>query len=292
MARRALAALSILAAAVTLPTATATSARAETAPIRYVALGDSYTAGPLTSLFQPGSPLGCLRGIGNYPSIVARTLRPASFKDVSCSGAKTKHFTEAQSFSIGRPNPPQYDALSTETTLVSLTIGGNDIGFSKAVRCFELSYSDPEGSPCKDELTAGGVDQFAQSIAAAAPKVGTALAGIAQRAPNAKVFLLNYPLILPAEGNGCFPWVPIAKGDVPYLRDVQKWLNGMLADQAAQHGVTLVDTAEPGHDACQPNPLKRWVEGIPTQFAAPAHPNMWGEAAMASLLLEAVRAAG
>ncbi|WP_019633693.1 SGNH/GDSL hydrolase family protein [Actinomadura atramentaria] len=273
------------------PSAVTAAARADEPAVNYVALGDSYTAAPLTSLLQPGSPLGCIRGDLDYPSLIAKTLKPASFKDVSCSGAKTQHMTSPQSFSVGDPNPPQFDALNADTTLVTLTIGGNDIGFSKAVKCFTLSYGDPDGSPCKDSLTADGTDQFAQSIAKAAPDVGRALAGIHSRAPKAKVFLLTYPLILPAQGDGCFPWVPIAKGDVPYLRGVQTQLNTMLAEQAAQNGVTVVDTTEPGHDTCQADPTKRWIEGIPTQWAAPAHPNQNGERAMADLTLAAYRAA-
>ncbi|MEU5884475.1 SGNH/GDSL hydrolase family protein [Spirillospora sp. NPDC047279] len=254
-------------------------------PARYVALGDSYTAAPLTSFLQPGSPVGCLRGDRNYPTQVAKALNAASFVDVSCSGAQTKHFAAAQSFSVGSANPPQYDALKTDTTLVTLTVGGNDIGFSKAVRCFQVSYGDPEGSPCKDQLTAGGVDQFRVSVDNAAPKVGAALRGIRERSPQARVLLLNYPLLMPATGTGCFPWVPIAKGDVAYLRDVQAWLNGMLAEEAADAGATLVDTAQPGHDMCQGDPAQRWIEGMPTQWAAPAHPNQNGVNAMARAAL-------
>ncbi|WP_018654135.1 SGNH/GDSL hydrolase family protein [Actinomadura flavalba] len=270
--------------------AVAGPARAAEPPVHYVALGDSYTAAPLTSALQPGSPLGCIRGDLNYPSLLAKKLKAASFTDVSCSGAKSRHMTEPQSFSVGAPNAPQAAALSDRTTLVTLTIGGNDIGFSKGVKCFTLSYGAPDGSPCKDQLTAGGTDQFRASIDKAAPDVGAALRTIREKAPNARVYLLNYPLILPATGTGCFPWVPIAKGDVPYLRDVQTWLNTMLAEQAAATGVTLVDTAEPGHDTCQPDPRKRWIEGTPTQWAAPAHPNQNGSRAMADLTLAALRA--
>ncbi|MXQ65441.1 SGNH/GDSL hydrolase family protein [Actinomadura rayongensis] len=291
MPRRTLSLLTSLVAAVSAASGGATAARADEQPVRYVALGDSYTAAPLTSFLQPGSPLGCIRGDLDYPTLIAKSLKPASFKDVSCSGAKTGHMTSAQTFSVGDPNPPQFDALTEDTTLVTLTIGGNDIGFSKAVKCFTLSYSAPDGSPCKNSLTADGMDPFQQSIAKAAPDVGRTLAGIHERSPKAKVYLLLYPLILPAEGSGCFPWVPIAKGDVPYLRGVQSQLNAMLTDEAAKNGVTVVDTTEPGHDTCQPDASKRWIEGVPTQWAAPAHPNQNGERAMAALTLAAYRTA-
>jgi lysophospholipase L1-like esterase len=267
----------------------ATPAHAGT--INYVALGDSYTSDPLISPNQQGSPLGCFRADRDYPAQVAAALHPATFKDVSCGGASTKHMTEPQNLSFSAPNPPQFDGLTPETNLVTLTIGGNDIGFGGiGTKCVTLAFGAPDGSPCKDNYVVDGVDQLAQKIEAAAPKVGAVLAGIHTRASKARVMLLNYPLITPAEGTGCFPVLPIAKGDVPYLRGVQRNLNQMLASQSAANDTTLVDTTEAGHDICQQDPAKRWIEGLPTQWAAPAHPNLNGATAMAAATLKAIRA--
>jgi hypothetical protein len=158
------------------------------------------------------------------------------------------------------------------------------MGFGKAVKCFTVGYTAPDASPCEDQLTAGGVNPFHQGVEQAAPRIDALLQGVRDRSPKARVLVLTYPQVLPP-GDGCYPWVPIAKGDVPFLRDAETTLNAMLRARAAAAGATIVDTSADGHDACQPEASKRWVEGIPTQWAAPAHPNQNGEAAMAALTL-------
>jgi lysophospholipase L1-like esterase len=251
-----------------------------------VALGDSYTAGPLVPS-QTGSPAGCLRSTHSYPFLVAAGTGAATFTDVSCQGATTADMTHSQSVPLGT-NAPQDDALSASTTLVTLQISGNDIGFSDIiVHCTTLSLTNPFGSPCKNHYTSGGTDQLRAAISKAAPKVAADLRGIHADAPNAHVFLVGYPVILPDSGDGCWPLVPIAFGDVPYLRGVEKALNSMLAAEAAANNATFVDTytASIGHDVCQP-PGTKWVEGlIPTAPAAPFHPNRLGEQGMAGQVL-------
>jgi lysophospholipase L1-like esterase len=288
-------AVTVMAAAGLLPSA----ARAEKVPapghgrrppVRYVAMGDSFSSGPLVSLPQPGSPLGCFRSNNNYPALVARALRVASFTDVSCDGARTDHMTRAQTGLLGgRSNPPQFGALTRDTTLVSLTIAGNDIGFSRSFKCAVYAFTAPHGAPCMKVFTRSGTDQYRVAIRAAAPNVGAVLRGIRARAPYADVYLLNYPRLLPATGPGCFPVIPVARGDVRYLRGVQEDLHRMLAGQAAAAGVTYVDVSAPGHDMCQ-RVDRRWVEGIPARPAAPVHPNAAGMRAMAHFLLAAIRA--
>jgi lysophospholipase L1-like esterase len=256
---------------------------------RYVSLGDSYTSGPLIPK-QTGSPAGCLRSNHNYPSLVAAGTGAASFTDVSCQGADTTNMTHPESVPLGT-NPPQDNALSSSTTLVTLEIGGNDINFINIViNCTTLSVTDPFGHPCKDHYTSGGTDKLRQAIAATEPKVAADLRGIHAGAPVARVFLVGYPVILPNSGNGCWPEVPIAFGDVPYLRGVEKALNSMLATVAAANNATYVDTytASIGHDVCQ-RPGVKWVEGlIPTSPAAPFHPNALGEGGMAQAVLAVV----
>jgi len=175
--------------------------------------------------------------------------------------------------------------------LVTLGIGGNDVGFASIIiTCTGLSFSSPRGSPCKKLYTAGGTDQLAQMIMTLAPKVAAVLADIHQRAPRARVLVVGYPDILPSTGTGCWPAVPIARGDVPYLRGVELELNAMLAAQAEAGNATYVDTYGDsiGHDFCQPTGVK-WVEGlVPTAPAAPVHPNALGEQAMARQVLAAL----
>lgn len=229
---------------------------------------------------MPGT--GCLRSDHNYPHVIANATAPSSFRDASCSGATTYEMTHSQS-AVGGTNAPQFDRLSTATTLVTLEIGGNDIGFASIVKSCATAW--PFGSPCKDKYVRNGVDDIANRINATAPKIASVLDGIHARAPHARVLVLGYLAILPDGGSGCWPEMPLAWNDVPYLRPKEKQLNAMTANQAAAHGSTYVDVYGPSisHNACADDNAK-WVEPIvPTHLAAPVHPNATGEHAMADI---------
>ncbi|MBC3192116.1 SGNH/GDSL hydrolase family protein [Pseudonocardia sp. C8] len=266
-------------------TGTTSSARnLDTAPVgRYVALGDSYAAGPLVPV-QTGRPAGCMRSTNNYPQVLARSSGFGQVTDVSCSGATTEDMTAPQQVHLG-PNPPQLDALDGSESLVTVTIGGNDIGFGEIIaECSRRSSQNLFGAACKDFYTADGEDQLAERIEETAPKVAAVLSGIRDRAPAARVAVVGYPTILPDEGPGCYPVAPFSAGDTAYLRETEKRLNAMLAGQAAAAGVDFVDTYTPtiGHDICT-LPGVKWVEGlVPTSPAAPVHPNAQGMRAMAA----------
>ena len=254
---------------------------AEAAP-RYTALGDSFAAGPLIP--NPLAPLGCLKSSNNYGRIAQRTLAFAEYRDATCSGARTDHMTAPQNVSPGGPNPPQLNSLSADTQLVTLTIGGNDIGFSDLAQdCVTVL---PFGSPCRDRYTRGG-DQITARINAAAPKVDAVLDGIRARSPGAKVLVVNYSAIFPHSGNGCWPKMPVAPADVRWLREKHVQLNAMLAQQAAANGAFIVDvySASVGRDACAGSGT-RWVEPyVPGNAAAPLHPNLRGMQAMAAMVV-------
>jgi lysophospholipase L1-like esterase len=273
----------VLALGVTLAApAGAAPAEDESVFTSYVALGDSYAAGPLIPI-QYGQPAGCLRSTRNYPAIVAERGGVSDFTDVSCSGATTDDLFAPQATGLGA-NPPQLDALTPDTEGVTLTIGGNDIGFADIVaECARRSPTRPFGAACRDFYAGGGEDELARRIEETAPKVAASLAAIGERSPDARVLLVGYPAILPVDGPGCFPVVPFSAGDVEYLRDTQIALNAMLAEQADEAGVDFVDTYDrfAGHDICQ-RPGVKWIEGlVPTAPAAPVHPNAQGMVEMA-----------
>lgn len=247
---------------------------------RYVALGDSYTSGP-------GIPkqldANCARSDHNYPTHVALRYRVASFKDVSCGGATTAEMWQQQG-----TNPPQLDALGRDTTLVTVGISGNDIGFGEIIgTCTTLAGADPTGNPCEKHYKASGKDELARRIGQAFFKVDKVLDAIRDRAPRARVVVVGYPVIVPDSGVGCRPDVQMADGDVPYLRDTGKRLNAMLRIAAGVNRAKFADTYTPsiGHDVCKP-PADRWVEPlVPANPAAPFHPNATGEERMAVAVL-------
>ena len=251
----------------------------------WAGLGDSYAAGPLIPN-QQLNPLGCLRSDHNFAHLAAAALGK-SLADVSCSGAKTDDMTAAQDVTPG-PNPPQFNALTSTTQIVTLQIGGNDIGFTSIIQ--NCASATPFGHPCRDKYVVNGHDTLAERIAATAPKVAAVLQGIHTRSPGARVFVVNYAALLPETGIGCWPQVPIAWADVAYLRGVEKTLNAMLAQQAGGNGASIVDdySASIGRDACK-SPSTRWVEPlVPANLAAPFHPNARGEAGIAAAVVSAV----
>jgi lysophospholipase L1-like esterase len=264
---------------------------------RYVALGDSYTAGPVIPLQLKTAeiPGGCLQSDHNYPHLVEQRVQLPQFKDASCSGAQTKDMTQAQGVDPDGPNAPQFDRLTTQTRVVTIGIGGNDIGFTDIAKtCGQLAVQDPLGQPCHDHYVVNGDDQIADRVAAMAPKLAAVLGGIHTRSAQAKVFVVGYPSILPDTGDGCYPIMPIAKGDVPWVRGIEKNLNATIKSVAGTNRSVFVDTYTPslGHDACQ-LPTVKWVEPVvPTEPAAPVHPNARGEAGMAAAVIAAMRANG
>ena len=256
----------------------------------FVALGDSYASGNLIPSSPSGRPAGCLRSSHDYGADAAAALKVFRYVDATCSGASTKSMTAPEKVA-GGTNAPQFSFLAADDSVVTLTIGGDDIGFGGILEtCATLSLIDLFGDPCQRHYVAGGTDRLVAAINAATPKVAAVLRGIHARAPHARVLLVGYPDILPTTGDGCWPEVPLAFGDMPYLRGIEIDLNQMLARAAAANGATFVDTyqATIGHDACQ-RPGVKDVEGlIPTSLAAPFHPNERGEQVMAARVLAAL----
>jgi hypothetical protein len=250
---------------------------AAAAPVVYVAMGDSFAAG---SLVLPAKEvLTCARSAVNYASLVAQKIKPAKFRDVTCGAATTAHFANPQPGIIAGTAAPQYDALSEDTTLVSVGIGGNDIGLvGLAVSCVNL-LPQPVGTSCKATNTAGGVDKLAQKIDAFAATYGTVIEQIRARAPHAKILMVGYPTGI--KKGGCWPVVPVWGADADYLQAALTRLNVRMAEQATAHGATYVDLAAPsvGHDMCK-SAGTRWIEGLipslTTNGLVPLHPNAAG----------------
>ena len=246
-------------------------------PLRYVALGDSYSAG---SGVQPADPTGvsCTRSLVNYPHDIAAATG-AQLKDVTCGAAQTKDFFTSQMTGV----PPQLNALSGGTQLVTMTIGGNDsnVFINSIVECGAAGLSTAgQGDPCRDKYGSSFSDTIRRSTY---PSLVKALRAVHNRAPNARVAILSYPWIMPTSG-GCFDKMSVATGDVPYVHGIQATLNDAVRRAAAATGSIYVDMngVSTGHDACKPIGV-RWIEPV-LQGTNPVivHPNALGESKMAA----------
>jgi lysophospholipase L1-like esterase len=259
-----------------------TTAHADT--LEYVALGDSAAAGPLIPNQDPA--LWCLRSDSNYPQVAAKLLG-ARLTDVTCSGAKTDDFAGRQFGFVA----PQYYALKPSTDLVSITIGGNDVGLVQtALSCINL-FPEPVGLSCRDRLTAGGTDQVAAAIEKWAPEFGAALDEVKRRAPHAQIVVTGYGTYI--RPGGCHPVQPIWARDGDYLQASVDLLSATAQKEAVKRGATFVDLAavSVGHDTCAA-PADRYLEGlIPTSIAAPLHPNAAGMKAFGATVARAVQQA-
>jgi lysophospholipase L1-like esterase len=251
--------------------------QAATSRLRYVAMGDSYSAASGVLPPDPTAPASCIRSTSNYPNVIAARTG-ARLTDVTCGAAETKDYFTSQGPGVA----PQLAALRRNTQLVTMTIGGNDSGvfINSIAECGAAGLSTVgRGSPCKDRYGSSFQDTIRTTTY---PSLVKALRAVRAAAPMAKVAILGYPWILPRTG-GCFDKMPVATGDVPYLRGVQATLNDAVRRAAAATGATYVDMSRVsnGHDACQPLGV-RWIEPVlQGTNAVIVHPNALGESRMA-----------
>jgi lysophospholipase L1-like esterase len=315
---------SALAAAVALMTASfvaAPSAGADTregaAGRTYVALGDSYAAG--FGLPAPATPTrpefpDCAQTSLDYPHRLAAQLGLA-LTDASCSGATTADFFTPQD--VPGPKPPaQVDVVrATQPSLVTVTIGGNDLGFTPiAQTCLAASrvgplFLHPTFASCSAFFAspAGSADNPFARLAAVGAKVRAALRAVHRAAPHARILVIAYPAIAPNQRNtppgGCFAAnaipttivgqapltsaFPFTDTDVPFLARLEQRLDAEIAEATDQSGGTYTDIyhASLPHSACSPEDT-RWVEPVVPGGGGSnvLHPSLAGTSAMAAAL--------
>ena len=257
----------------------------EASPVRsYVALGDSFTSGA----GLPGEASAvCQRSRLAYPALVARTLG-ARLKDASCGGAATIHATTTQQIAAV-PVPPQLDAVTRSTDLVTVSLGYNDQNWfaGHLFGCTALTPADPGGHPCQDSPAVGRPDPEATAEVIGKQVLAT-LETVTKKAPDARVLLVGYPQPVPASGT-C-PELPLATGDYAYVRSMMQLLDDELRRAADSADVTFVDVlgASEGHDICAGD--QAWVNGSTALpgVAAEYHPFERGQRAVADLVLAAL----
>ena len=208
---------------------------------RYVALGSSMAAGPGIRPAAEGAPFRAARSARNYPHLVAAQLGH-DLVDVTYSGATTANvLTDSQ-----HGAPPQIDALDGSEDLVTVTIGGNDVGYVQflfAAGLPRMARSLPLlGRLLRGQLDPAARDRALVDVAESLKEVGRTLR---QRSPRAKVLFVDYLTLLPPAGT---PASPLSDTDLLVGRRIANTLERLTAEAAADTGCEVVRVAQASRD--------------------------------------------
>lgn len=274
----------------------------------YVALGDSYAVGLALGTIEGDVP-GCGQTDASYPRQLAAALE-LDLTDVTCSGATTANILTTPQVTADGTNQIQGNSLNAGTDVVTLTIGGNDLGFSSIIQsCLAASGSGPllfanAIANCTSIYApSGGVDTLSAAVNGPVTASLTAtLAKINELAPNAQVFVVGYPALMPDAVNiptlGCFTSFtglssafPFTGVDTAYLHDIQAQLDTAMLTTATAAGASFVPllASSVAHSPCANN-QDAFVNGASLNPGA-MHPNALGAAFMAAQATDAVQAA-
>lgn len=235
----------------------------------YVALGDSYTAGPGIDPQQPDAGL-CQRAAANWPSVVATALG-VDLTDLSCSGATSADLVSTL----------DAGALPADAGTVTISAGGNDGGlFLSLLRACASSAATCDAF-VRDEAPA--------ILGRTTTDLTALLRAATSTAPAAEVALVGYPRLMP--DTGTCDAVGIPAGAVAAVVSAETALDTALATAAEQANVTYVSlrAASAGHDACAGD--QAWTNGR-SPVAGDGivfHPDARGMAAVGAVVADAIR---
>lgn len=239
----------------------------------YVALGSSFAAGLGLGPRVPGSPIVCQRSVNGYPQQVAR-MTGLSLTDMSCSGATASHVARGGQVFLG----PQIAALGPQTRLVTLTAGGNDIGYVGDLTALAYRRRGGVAGLLVGLFWKGARPAAERKFEALQSDLIATLREIRRRAPKAQIIVVTYPAILPPQGT-CLA-LGIDNDEAELMREVAVRLAEVTRQAANEADATVIemDQLSTGHDACSADP---WVDGARPEHGAPFHPTLAGARATA-----------
>ena len=245
----------------------------------YVALGSSFAAGAGLGPLQRGSPHLCARSVNGYPQQLARMLK-LEIVDMSCGGATTTNLLRGGQFFQG----PQARTISGATRLVTITVGGNDIGYISDLSLLAARRGHTLFDWLTRQFWKGPKEE--RDYRALNDELDALLVLIHHKAPSARIVIATYPAILPATGS-CAK-LQLSAQEVRDMREVADKLARTSRAAALKGGALLVDMNALGslHNACSPDP---WTRGWTNGGIAPFHPTLSGARATASAIAEALR---
>lgn len=243
---------------------------------QYVAMGSSFASGPAIKPAAEDSPWFCARSRDNYAHQFAR-LRGLSLVDTSCGGATSRHILDGGQLM----QPAQIEAVTRETELVTVTIGGNDIAYignMMAMGCNDdTSWLLRKAGACRVR----GMAEIDQALAELGPRLARIAEEVHRRAPAAKLVFLNYQTVLPDSGS-C-ERLGLTAEQAAQMRVVTDKLADLTRATAEAHGALLLDARAltRGHDACASDPWMNGMRPAGGMLAAPLHPTLAGMTALA-----------
>jgi lysophospholipase L1-like esterase len=244
---------------------------------RYVALGSSMAAGPGIRPSAAGAPFGSGRSARNYAHLVAERAN-LDLVDVTFSGATTAHVLADRQ----RSAQPQIEALDGSEELVTITIGGNDVGYVPLLMAASLPAVVQKLPALRELFDRDARARALDGVAKALHDVGAA---VKRRSPRARVLFVDYLTLLPPEGDAA---APLSAEHAGLGRLVAARLEQETASAAQDTGCELVRAAQASrsHHGWSVDP---WVvaAGLPWPWRpAPFHPNAAGMRAVADLILK------
>ncbi|WP_435822018.1 SGNH/GDSL hydrolase family protein [Actinacidiphila alni] len=201
---------------------------ADAAGSSYVALGDSYSAGNGAGNYDSSSG-NCHRSFSAYPYLWKNAHAPSAFADTACSGAVTADVLNNQ---LG--------PLNSATSLVTITIGGNDAGFSDVMTtCVTGSDSD-----CVNKVNSA--ETFVRNTLPG--RLDSVYNAIRAKAPSAHVVVMGYPDMYTLN-TFCIGMSATKHKKIDEAADV---LDTTTAARAAAHGFSFGDVRSTfkGHELC------------------------------------------
>ena len=244
---------------------------------KYVSLGSSFAAGAGIPPLASDRPARCGASELSYSRLLAAQLG-LSLTDASCGGATTADVLNASS-----ELPPQIDAVTPDTRLVTITIGGNDLNYMGLLFAASCRAGVPSGRTA--DSAASECPPLPRPDAAAVDTLENNFAGlllaVRDRAPEARVILVQY-LSLVSE-HDCTA-ARLNPEDAASARMVARALAQASARAATRAGAEVLpmDRLSQGHTACDAEP---WARGLSAGFdaaqGAPWHPSPAGHAAIA-----------
>lgn len=249
----------------------------------YVALGSSFAAGLGLGARSPGSPFVCQRSVNGYPQQLAR-MTGLTLVDMSCSGATAAHVLRGGQVFLG----PQIDAIGPDTQLVTITAGGNDVGYVGDLTAMAFRNRGGVMGFLTGRFWKGARPVADRPFNQLQDDMIAGLREIRRRAPKAQIMVMTYPAILPEDGS-C-PLLGIDTAQAAQMRPVGVRLAQVTRAAAKAVGATLidVDVSSRGHDACATTP---WVNGAAPAQGAPFHPTLAGAQGVAGQIMPALHKA-